>query len=240
MDEWEPDRTIYGTDDSETLRGGWLRDDIYGFGGDDLIYGGRNHDRIDGGDGNDRIFGGEGGDRLYGGLGFDEIHGGEGADLLVAGTAGGAVYGDRGEDSIWITSGQAEGGWGDDNFVTGDYGVYGWAAGPVAITGGRGHDSISVAAFWNDNYQQIDILDFRAHGNDTLSLVAYYADGTFIADGPTMAGWLDTNDDGRLDAQDGGAVLVDPAANTLTLAILTDNVTLHLQGELSIDTAWIT
>lgn len=93
----------FGSDSSETIRGGSTGGDdhLYGRGGEDTIIGGDGADYLEGGDGNDRLYaqgryaryeqdsnilhGGKGHDDLYGADGDDVLNGGEGIDYLAGG-----------------------------------------------------------------------------------------------------------------------------------------------------------
>lgn len=67
------DQRVLGTNDGETIIGGFGDDRLVSFGGNDQLFG-------EGGD--DELFGGDGDDVLVGGLGNDTLNGGEGSDLF--------------------------------------------------------------------------------------------------------------------------------------------------------------
>lgn len=234
------DNELFGTVDADEIYGFGGDDDLFGDAGDDALFGGKGDDTLRGDLGNDRLYGGPGADTLEGGDGFDELHGGRDGDILYAGLQGGKLYGDRGSDTLFIHNGRAEGAWGNDTFQTGDYTIGGWAAGHVDIVTGRGSDTIYFIGTLNAVRTTASVLDFGEFGQDRLALLAFYEDGAFLADGPTLASWLDRNPDGVLDEQDtalGAAVFVDEAADTITLGILTDRITLH--GLTALPTDWI-
>lgn len=241
---------IKGTGRADHLLGTPAADRIYGFGGDDLlfgdagddaIYGGKGDDQIHASGGNDRVFGGAGLDNLFGGDGFDELHGGRDGDFLSAGLGGGVLYGDKGEDYLILYSGRAEGGTGNDTIQTGDYALGGWLPGPVEIVTGRGSDSVYFIGTYNEIRTTAAVLDFGEFGHDRLELLAYQADGAFLADGATIKGLLDRHPDGVLDEKDtalGAAVFTDEAADTITLGLWGDRITLH--GLTALPTDFIT
>jgi Ca2+-binding RTX toxin-like protein len=240
--------TIAGTADADLIHGRGAGDLLYGFAGDDRIYGNSGDDRIVGGRGDDNLYGNSGNDRLYGGagadsiegdLGFDEVHGGAGDDTLTAGIEGGKLYGGRGHDFMSVFNGRAHGGLGNDRFLTGD--LNGWVSDHVDILTGKGSDTVIFFATLNDVHMTADVCDFGKSGEDRLILTAHSADTRLIADGPALASALDRNPDGILDARDtaaGAAVFVDEAAETITLGIVTDRITLHGLTSLPVD--WIT
>ncbi|WP_309133739.1 calcium-binding protein [Cellulomonas sp.] len=157
-----------------TIRGTAGPDVLRGTPRDDVICAGAGDDRVSGLGGSDVLVGGEGDDVLLGGAGHDLLQGGWGADVL-----------DSGPDS-----GRAEGGRGDDRFVTGpdpdgahqlvggpghDVADYGARLGPVTVTldgvGGDGApgegDAVGVPAPWN---WPADVEEVRGgHGDDVLT-----------------------------------------------------------------------
>jgi Ca2+-binding RTX toxin-like protein len=110
--------SLYGNNDTDTLRGGSAGDVLDGGLGDDHVYGGAGNDQIEGGDGGDILLGEAGDDVIIGGLNNDGILGGDGNDV---------VMGEYGDDNL-------DGGDGDD-------GLSG-AAGRDTIKGGNGNDYI--------------------------------------------------------------------------------------------------
>jgi len=108
-----------------TIRGTDGPDDLVGTRRADVICAGAGDDRVSGLGGDDVLIGGEGDDTLLGGDGHDLLQGGWGADVL-----------DNGADS-----GRAEGGQGDDRFVTGAD-----PDGAHQLVGGPGHDVADYGA----------------------------------------------------------------------------------------------
>ncbi|MEM6743518.1 MAG: Ig-like domain-containing protein, partial [Pseudomonadota bacterium] len=114
-DEDAPQR-IFGSDASETLRGGNADDRIYGRGERDELRGGR---------GDDRLYGQEDDDRLLGEAGDDQLHGGVDDDVLSGGAGDDSLFGQFGADRLW-------GGDGDDMLDGG--------RGADVMSGGPGDD----------------------------------------------------------------------------------------------------
>jgi Ca2+-binding RTX toxin-like protein len=112
---------IFGTNQSEFLKGTADADLIQGLRGRDTLRGGAGDDRLEGGDGNDSLVGGRGDDTLDGGNGQDTLLGGPGDDLLMGG---------NGRD-------QLTGGAGSDTLIGG--------LGPDILTGGLGADYFVLA-----------------------------------------------------------------------------------------------
>ena len=85
-----------------------------------------------------------------------------------------------------------------------------------------------------------NVLDFGQFGADRLILTASSPDGIVYADGKQLAAAFDRNADGMLDARDtplGSGASVDEAANTITLNVAGDRLTLH--GLTALPTDWI-
>ena len=76
------DKSIFGTENDDTLTGTGKNEFITGYGGDDLITGGGGADKIYGNDGKDLLKGNNGNDTIYGGEGKDILLGGKGSDIL--------------------------------------------------------------------------------------------------------------------------------------------------------------
>lgn len=234
------DNELRGTNEADQIYGRAGNDTLYGEGGKDWLYGGEGDDALRGGNGNDRLFGGDGRDILEGGDGFDELHGGAGDDTISAGVHGGRLYGDRGEDYLFLTKGRAEGGWGNDRIEAGDFTLFGFASGNVDIVTGRGSDTIIFSGTLGSAHTTANVLDFGQFGADRLILTASNPDGIVYADGKQLAAAFDRNADGMLDARDtplGSGVSVDEAANTITLNVAGDRLTLH--GLTALPTDWI-
>ncbi|SIP98318.1 Hemolysin-type calcium-binding repeat-containing protein [Paracoccus thiocyanatus] len=95
---------IDGTNNSETLVGTFLSDDIYGFGGNDILRGAFGADWLYGENGNDQLFGGFQDDRLYGGNGADTLNGDDGDDYFDGGAGADLMRGGSGNDIFDQTS----------------------------------------------------------------------------------------------------------------------------------------
>ncbi|MGJ4999091.1 S8 family serine peptidase [Bradyrhizobium sp. HKCCYLS3077] len=136
--------TITGTAASETLRGDFGDNEIYGLGGEDIIFTGSGNNFVDGGAGLDTIIAGDGNDTLIGGGAYpllgDSIFGGGGNDLIIGsddqtndetwkylGAHGDTLNGGSGNDKLYGLSG-------DDLLVGGD--------GNDLIVGGSGSDQL--------------------------------------------------------------------------------------------------
>lgn len=94
---------IVGTEDDDTLAGGFGDDLIRGRAGDDQLNGRGGDDLIRGGEGDDILSGAQGDDRLRGGHGNDALSGGFGADSLRGGFGDDTLSGDKGAD--WMRGG---------------------------------------------------------------------------------------------------------------------------------------
>lgn len=103
-------QVVFGTEDTDVMKGLRGSDRMYGGSGDDVLLGGAGGDHLEGGAGADVVMGGAGNDELVGNQGDDEIDGGAGIDTLQAGSGDDAVTGGRGDD-------QLEGGLGHDTYV---------------------------------------------------------------------------------------------------------------------------
>ena len=180
--------------------GGDGNDTVSGGGGDDTVDGDDGNDTLFGGAGDDTLFGLDGNDNMSGEGGQDELFGGEGNDRLNGGADADELEGEEGADQI-------EGGGGDDQF------------------------NFFTSAFQPDSTFAVRdvVLDFQRAGlagGDVLRL----SGGEFAwvgqinanprigaalpggGDGLTQLGYIqrngntflvaDTNDDGRLDADD--------------------------------------
>jgi Ca2+-binding RTX toxin-like protein len=98
------DRTIIGTDRSETLRGGQGLDSIVSGGGDDVLWGFGSRDYLTAGpDGNCTLYGGGDDDVFYAGRGVDVLYGGVDDDYFISlpnATRHDTIYGGAGDDYI--------------------------------------------------------------------------------------------------------------------------------------------
>jgi len=90
----DPIRISFASDQGDTLQGGSYADHLYGGrgkdrleggGGADYLEGGAEDDALAGGDGDDKLIGGNGADTLTGGAGDDVLQGGKGDDVLQGG-----------------------------------------------------------------------------------------------------------------------------------------------------------
>ena len=113
-------QVIFGSDQSEVIKGVAGSDRIYGGDGDDVLRGGAGGDHLEGGAGDDLVMGGAGNDELLGNQGADELDGGAGDDRLTGGSGADNLTGGRGSDRL-------EGGLGDDTY---------------SLEAGDGHDTI--------------------------------------------------------------------------------------------------
>lgn len=125
---------VFGSENSDILRGGNKKDIILGFEGDDILDGGNDDDCLIAGPGNDRVFGGNSDDVLWGDEGNDILDGGNGDDWLFGGRGNDTIRGSNGKDRI-------RGDEGDDT-MTGDNGndnLWG-GQGNDRADGGNGND----------------------------------------------------------------------------------------------------
>ncbi|MFO1412639.1 MAG: hypothetical protein U1F10_01755 [Burkholderiales bacterium] len=103
-------QVIFGTQDTDVMKGVAGSDRLYGGAGDDVLLGGMGGDHLEGGAGADVVMGGGGDDELVGNQGDDEMDGGSGNDTLQAGSGDDILTGGRGKDRL-------EGGAGHDTYV---------------------------------------------------------------------------------------------------------------------------
>ena len=103
--------TAFGSNQNDTIRGGYQADTILGNAGNDIIYGMGGADAINGGDGNDSLYGGQFTDHVDQGAGSngtaslgvdgaDIIHGDAGNDVLRGGNGDDQLFGDDGDDNL--------------------------------------------------------------------------------------------------------------------------------------------
>jgi Ca2+-binding RTX toxin-like protein len=188
-----------GADDDIALAGGDGNDTVFGGGGDDTLDGDEGNDALFGGGGDDTLFGLDGHDDMFGEAGEDELFGGEGNDLLTGGAGADELEGEEGSDLI-------EGGGGIDqlNFFTSafqpdsifaardvvlDFERAGLAGGDVLrLSGGE----FAWVGRLDANPRVGAILPGRGDGLTQLGYIR--RNDTFLL--------ADTNDDGRLDAND--------------------------------------
>ncbi len=124
---------IFGTVNSDTLRGTSKNDLIFGFegndkidggGGDDCIVGAGGNDILNGGSGDDVLVGGGGNDQLNGGSGNDKLYGGVGNDSLIGGSGSDQLFGGEGNDTLIGGSGNDNlDGEGNTNILNGGSGT---------------------------------------------------------------------------------------------------------------------
>jgi Ca2+-binding RTX toxin-like protein len=138
-------KTTYGTEGDDYISGSaYIRDFIYGYGGDDVLWGG---DELGPGD---RIFGGEDNDTIYGGFGDDELHGDEGDDIIEGGESNDLIFGGDGNDELF-------GGAGHDKL----YGL----GGHDKLRGGEGNDVLHAGSLTSGG----DGVLFGDSGDDVLN-----------------------------------------------------------------------
>ncbi len=160
-----------GSDAAENVRGTYIDDSIYLYGGNDAAQGSFGNDWIYGGDGNDRLFGGAQGDYLYGEAGVDRLRGEGGNDVLTGGAGGDVLDGGTGDDRFMI-EGRAE--------MRGDQ-----------VYGGTGIDTLvldlsDATAF---RFAAPDSIDVSSFGGMTFRDVERYEiEGS--ARGDVVTGWL--------------------------------------------------
>lgn len=189
-----------GGDDDFTLAGGDGNDTVFGRVGDDTLDGDAGNDTLLGGAGDDTLFGLDGDDAMFGEAGEDELFGGEGTDLLDGGTGADELEGEEGADRI-------EGGGGNDqlNFFSSAFDPDStFAVRDVVLdfqrAGLAGGDVLQLSG---GEFAWVGRIDANPRigvvlpgGGDGLTQLGYIQrnDNTFLI--------ADTNDDGRLDADD--------------------------------------
>lgn len=155
---------LTGSNDHDTLVGGFGNDslqgldgsdDLSGMGGADTLSGDRGNDALSGNAGNDSLRGGDGDDSLNGGTGIDTLLGDDGADTISAAGGNDEIDGGAGNDALSGNAGNdsIQGGSGHDEILGG--------VGFDAIYGGGGNDSIQG----NDGF---DLIEGGA-GDDLIS-----------------------------------------------------------------------
>jgi Ca2+-binding RTX toxin-like protein len=184
------DFQLAGGDGSDTVLGGAGNDDVDGDAGSDTLRGGAGGDDMFGLDGNDGMFGEEGADELFGGEGADALSGGADADELQGEEAADRIEGGGGDDQLdYFTSAFQP----DSTFAVRDVVLDFQGAG---LTGG---DVLRLSGGEFAWVGRIDALPrigaVLPGGGDGLTQLGYIQrNGTFLI--------ADTNDDGRLDAED--------------------------------------
>ena len=139
---------IPGSPDNDTLAGGLLGDEMYGYAGNDRLNGMRGHDTLDGGDG------------------LDTLHGGYNDDLLLGGDGNDKLYGEYDQDRLEGGNGQdlLEGGYGNDILIGG--------ASRDSLFGGIGADTFVYSALTDSTFGDVDIIYDFEHGIDKIDLSA--------------------------------------------------------------------
>lgn len=142
---------VFGTDETESIKGTNSDDGIFGYSGNDILRGLRGDDILSGGIGNDTLRAGGGDDQLFGGKGNDALFGFGGDDDL---------FGGKGRDDL-------RGGRGDD--------VLSGGAGKDFLSGGGGKDKFVFAA---DSQRDV-VLDFEV-GVDRIAFDGVTLDGKAV------------------------------------------------------------
>jgi len=149
---------VTGSENADTVVGGYWNDHLYGNGGVDKLSGGNGSDLLDGGVGADTLNGDAGDDYLYGGDGNDVLHGGDGNDILYGGAGTDLLDGGAGDDVLHIETvadigpgAQFIGGAGVDAlFINQNMDISGVSLSSIeAIEGGGITDVIATAAQLN-------------------------------------------------------------------------------------------
>ena len=221
------DDNLIGTGGGDLLFGEGGSDTLQGLGGNDILRGSSGWDGLSGDAGDDRLYGGLGNDSLRGGAGVDVLHGGDGRDTLYADSDGlvDRLYGEGGDDIFWSgDSDRAFGGDGRDTIeVSAAHGavsfggagddeinVYGEDHGRDTSTGGTGRDLFQVSYNGETDVRHV-ITDFTL-GEDQLYVADVVPPGGMPWDGSNehdIAGYFDTNHDGRLDIRDGRHIVAE-------------------------------
>jgi len=151
----DPDMTLTGDWQNETLEGGSGNDTISGSHGEDTLIGNAGKDMLDGGNQNDTLLGGAGDDTLIGSHGNDILFGHEGNDTLDGGNNEDTLDGGAGNDTLIGFNGQdiLIGGAGDDFLDGGND--------DDKLDGGEGNDTL-------EGFNGRDVLN-GGSGDDILS-----------------------------------------------------------------------
>jgi Ca2+-binding RTX toxin-like protein len=184
------DPTLAGGDGNDMVLGGAGNDDVDGDDGNDTLRGGTGGDDMFGLDGSDGMFGEDGGDELFGGEGADTLSGGAGADELEGEEAADRIEGGADDDQLnFFTSAFQP----DSTFAVRDV---------VLDFQGAGAPGGDVLRLSGGEFAWVGriagspkIGAVLPGGGDGLTQLGYIQrSGTFLV--------ADTNDDGRLDAED--------------------------------------
>jgi hypothetical protein len=182
----------------------------------DIIYGLRGDDQLTAfGLNGDTIFAGFGNDAVHDGIGGDSILGGYGADQITVATNHDFVNGQGGNDTITFnTDDFVMGGSGNDTLVY-DERLRDFAENidfgrNATANGGRGADLIR-AEFVLDGKESTVNVDRFEPGVDHLQIDFFNALGQQVATSEQVLGFLDANDDGRIDANDAALIPGDKA-----------------------------
>jgi Ca2+-binding RTX toxin-like protein len=199
------DDEVNGGAGGEELGGGTGDDDLSGGAGDDLVKGGDGNDEVDGGDGNDQLAGGTGDDFLEGGTGNDVVRGGLGNDYILDRSGNNRLLGGDGDDTLFGGDGAdiLEGGRGRD-FLRDDEGTN-----DTYLLGADAPDEafFSYQTFADDgNVSSLGadrVLGFASGPAHLLDINLF---GVLLEDGREAfvdtRDFLDSNDDGRINAAD--------------------------------------
>ena len=201
---WSAMRAMTGSTEARTTTSRWPAGTgttrCFGRGGDDTLDGDAGNDTLLGGEGDDTLFGLDGADAMFGEAGQDELFGGEGTDLLNGGAGADELEGEEGADRI-------ESGGGNDqlNFFASAFDPDStFAARDVVLdfqrAGLTGGDVLQLSG---GEFAWVGRIDANPRtgavlpgGGDGLTQLGYIQrnDSTFLI--------ADTNDDGRLNADD--------------------------------------
>ncbi|PSB17959.1 hypothetical protein C7B76_08930 [filamentous cyanobacterium CCP2] len=210
-------RVILGTEGNDNLRGtdgsdfarllggndnfraGTGNDKVLAGAGNDTVLGEAGNDNLDGGAGNDLLNGGLGNDTLFGGEGNDTLNGGDGNDSISGGLGNDRIQGAlTSENQIDTLSGNG----GSNTFVLHEQGR-------VLYNGNSGNAAQDQSFAIINNFRQNN--DPLTGDRDTIELAGsrsdYVLGNTPITriNNTNLSGqalFLDTNANGRVDAQD--------------------------------------
>lgn len=231
---------------NDSIGGGNGNDTISGGLGNDRIWGGNDWDYLSDGErpgltplGNDYLDGGNGNDHLYSGGGRDTLVGGAGDDTLE-GYGETHAWGDDGNDHLYILTGEAHGGTGEDDLAT--YSINNTvASGSVTLRGDAGADHFTDIACYDGVAQSVILPDFNPAEGDRLTMEIFDKASGWFAQTADVFSALDTNHDGQITGlqADGSGDLfarqdtVAPGAITMylwddTLTVKGDHVSLDM------------